>query len=231
MDMDTPARRPVALDYVAQKGQKRGLRWFMMRLVWMLAMSAAVGAAFGVEDVRKGYFREAPNVLPAVPMERVRTPIEEMHPARQSIEKNRIYDETNPALVQLQQIDEATHDLKKDPLGFPDWMAAIRSGAITPRAGLSDNAKMNVLELDVVMKNTKGMPYVLFPHKSHTMWLDCSNCHPAPFAEKAGSTPITMGSIFQGNYCGMCHDRIAFITFFSCTRCHQVPQDALPPGK
>lgn len=164
-------------------------------------------------------------------MEPVRTPIEEMHPARQSIEKNRIYDETNPALGQLQQIDEATHDLKKDPLGFPDWMAAIRSGAITPRAGLSDNAKMNVFDLDVVMKNTKGMPYVLFPHQSHTMWLDCSNCHPAPFAEKAGSTSITMGSIFQGNYCGMCHDRIAFITFFSCTRCHKVPQDALPPGK
>jgi c(7)-type cytochrome triheme protein len=231
MDMDTPAHRPVALDNFAPKGQKWSWRWLMRRIVWTLALSAAVGAAFGVEDVRKGYFREAPNVLPAVPMERVRTPIEEMHPARQSIEKNRIYDETNPALVQLQQIDEATHDLKKDPLGFPDWMAAIRSGAITPRAGLSVNAKMNVLDLDVVMKNTKGMPYVLFPHQSHTMWLDCSNCHPAPFAEKAGSTPITMGSIFQGNYCGMCHDRIAFITFFSCARCHKVPQDALPQGK
>lgn len=231
MDMNTPARRSVALNNLTPQGQKWGWRWGIQRIVWTLTLSAAMGAAFGVEDIRKGYFREAPNVPPAVPTERVRTPIEEMHPARQSIEKNRIYDETNPALVQLQQIDEATHDLKKDPLGFPDWMAAIRSGAIAPRAGLSDNAKMNVLDLDVVMKNTKGMPYVLFPHQSHTMWLDCSNCHPAPFAEKAGSSSITMGSIFEGNYCGMCHDRIAFITFFSCARCHKVPQDGSSPGK
>jgi c(7)-type cytochrome triheme protein len=231
IDMNMPARKSDAINSIASKCQRWRPRWLMLRVVWTLTLSAAVGAAFGVEDIRKGYFREAPNVPPVVPMESIKIPIEEMHPARQSIEKNRIYDETNPALVQLQQIDEATHDLKKDPLGFPDWMAAIRSGAITPRAGLSDNAKMNVLDLDVVMKNTKGMPYVLFPHQSHTMWLACSNCHPAPFAEKAGSTPITMGSIFEGNYCGMCHDRIAFITFFSCTRCHKVPQDAPPHGK
>lgn len=229
--MDTRSRKSAAMESLASTDQRWGTRWLMLRIVWALALSAAVGAAFGVEDIRKGYFREAPNVPPVVPLERVRTPVDEMHPARQSIEKNRIYDETNPALVQLQQIDEATHDLKKDPLGFPDWMAAIRSGAITPRAGLSESAKMNLLDLDVVMKNTKGMPYVLFPHQSHTMWLDCSNCHPAPFAEKAGSTPITMGSIFQGKYCGMCHDRIAFITFFSCTRCHKVPQDGLTQGQ
>lgn len=231
IDMYTSARKSAAINSIPAKGQRWSPRWLMLRMVWTVALSVAVGAAFGVEDIRKGYFREAPNVAPATPMERIKIPIEEMHPARQSIEKNHIYDETNPALVQLQRIDEATQDLKKDPLGFPDWMAAIRSGAITPRAGLSDNAKMNILDLDVVMKNTKGMPYVLFPHQSHTMWLDCSNCHPAPFAEKAGSTSITMSAIFQGNYCGMCHDRIAFITFFSCTRCHQVPQDALPQGK
>ena len=225
--MHTPARKPSALDRIAPKGQKWSLYWLVLRIVWTVALSAAVSAAFGLEDVRKGYFREAPDVPPVVPMERVRTPTEEVHPARQSIEKNRIYDETNPALMQLQKIEEATQNLKKDPIGFPDWMAALRSGAITPQAGLSASAKMNVLDLDVIMKNTKGMPHVLFPHKSHTLWLDCSNCHPAPFAEKAGSTTMTMGSIFQGNYCGMCHDRIAFITFFSCARCHKVPQGGL----
>lgn len=221
--------KPMAANPSLTTGRKWTLSWFMLRGVWLLALSAVVGAAFGVEDIRKGYFREAPNVPPVVPVERVRIPIEEMHPARQAIEKNPIYDETNPALVQLQKIDEATRGLKQDSLGFPDWMSALRSGAITPRAGLSDNAKMNVLDLDVVMKNTKGMPYVLFPHQSHTLWLDCSNCHPAPFAEKAGANPITMSAIFRGDYCGMCHDRIAFITFFSCTRCHKVPQEAGSP--
>jgi hypothetical protein len=35
-----------------------------------------------------------------------------------------------------------------------------------------------------------------------------------------------MADIFRGQYCGMCHDRVAFITFFSCMRCHSVPQPA-----
>jgi c(7)-type cytochrome triheme protein len=74
------------------------------------------------------------------------------------------------------------------------------------------------------MKNTKEMPFVRFPHYAHTLWLDCSNCHPAPFEPRSGSTSITMADIFRGKYCGMCHDRVAFITFFSCQRCHSVPQ-------
>lgn len=119
-------------------------------------------------------------------------------------------------------MDEATEHLQHDALGFPDWMLLIRSGAITPQAGLLKTDKMKVLDLDIVMKNTKEMPYVLFPHQSHTLWLDCSNCHPAPFIPKTGVNPVSMGAIFRGNYCGMCHDRVAFITFFACARCHRV---------
>lgn len=146
------------------------------------------------------------------------------HTARQSLGKSEFYDPKNPDLKQLQNYDEAVAKLPLDANGFPDWMRALREAKIQPRAGLQPNATMNIIDLDVVMKNTKEMPFVRFPHYAHTLWLDCSNCHPVPFDAKSGSTSITMADVFRGKYCGMCHDRVAFITFFSCQRCHSVPQ-------
>ncbi len=76
-------------------------------------------------------------------------------------------------------------------------------------------------------KRTLDMPWVRFPHAEHTEWLDCSNCHPHPFAEKAGATEITMDSIMRGHHCGMCHDRVAF-SIFACERCHSVTHPGSP---
>ncbi len=72
------------------------------------------------------------------------------------------------------------------------------------------------------MKNTDNMPYVKFPHLAHTKWLDCSNCHPDIFIPKEHSNPISMGKVLKGQYCGVCHDKVAF-SLFICERCHSVP--------
>ena len=48
---------------------------------------------------------------------------------------------------------------------------------------------MQVLKLDIVMRNTAEMPYVTFPHESHTMWLECSNCHDGIFVANHAHTP------------------------------------------
>ena len=197
----------------------------------MTLFSALMGVAVAGERIQLAALMAAPNVAPAPPLPRSVVSIDDLHPARRAIELNPIYDEASPAYLRLQRIDEATQHLKRDALGFPDWMSSIRSGAITPRAGLTTTDKMNVLDLDIVMKNTKEMPHVLFPHQSHTLWLDCSNCHPAPFLPKTGANPVSMTEIFRGKFCGMCHDRVAFITFFACTRCHRVPQDAASPNR
>lgn len=196
-----------------------------------MIVSASIGYAIAADNVQLAILMAAPNISPAPQLPSSSASVGELHPARRAIELNPIYDETNPAYSRLQRIDEATQYLKRDSLGFPDWMASIRSGAIAPRATLSVGGKMNVLDLDVVMKNTKEMPYVLFPHQSHTLWLDCSNCHPTLFTPKAGSNPVSMTEIFRGQYCGMCHDRVAFITFFACTRCHSVARDNPNPQK
>ncbi|MBS1142881.1 MAG: hypothetical protein H6R14_287 [Proteobacteria bacterium] len=146
--------------------------------------------------------------------------------ARRAIDGVEFLDEKNPDRQRLQRIEEATRHLPYDANGFPDWMKALKSGLIKPRSNLQGNEKMDVLDLDIIMRNTKEMPFVKFPHRSHTEWLTCSNCHPDPFPSKAGGTEIRMINIFRGQYCGKCHDRVAFITFFSCDRCHSQSQKA-----
>lgn len=195
------------------------------RFVTLLVLLASVSAVAG-ETIALAFLKAAPNVAPIKETPRADPPVKELHPARLALERNPIHDEANPDFLRLQRIDEATQHMKRDAVGFPDWMAALRSGVIAPWAGLSAADKMNVLDLDIVMKNTKEMPYVRFPHQSHTLWLDCSNCHPVPFIAKTGANPVSMSEIFRGRYCGMCHDRVAFITFFSCDRCHSVSQGA-----
>lgn len=137
---------------------------------------------------------------------------------------NQFYDPASPAYSRLQKSTEAVAGFPLDKKGAVDWMKALRSGAIKPRADLTGTQKMEVLDLDVIMKNTREMPYVQFPHNSHTQWLACSNCHDKIFVAKAGANKIDMTKIFKGEYCGTCHDRVAFLTFFSCERCHSIPQ-------
>lgn len=153
---------------------------------------------------------------------------QEVPPARKVIEAVNFLDDNNPDRNSLQRIEEATRHLPYDANGFPDWMKALKQGLIKPRSSLSGKESMEVLDLDIVMRNTKEMPFVKFPHRSHTEWLACSNCHPDPFPAKAGASEIRMVNIFRGQFCGKCHDRVAFVTFFSCDRCHSQPQKTQP---
>lgn len=152
-----------------------------------------------------------------------------VRPAEAAPGQDLFYDESNPGFAALQKANQALAGFPVDKTGKVDWMQALSSGRIQPRADLLGQGGMSVLEMDIVMRNTKEMPWVRFPHRSHTLWLDCSNCHPAPFEARAGAHAITMNDIFRGQYCGMCHDRVAFNTYFSCERCHSVPHGPVRP--
>lgn len=136
---------------------------------------------------------------------------------------NKFYDTRNPDHGTLQKAEDARASLPLDKRGAIDWMTALRKGAIAPRADLSGSGRNEVLDLDIILKNTKEMPFVRFPHNSHTEWLACSNCHDSLFVPKAGANQISMEKIFRGEFCGVCHDRVAFVTHSSCERCHSVP--------
>ena len=189
----------------------------------LLAMHCLPDAA--AEPPRQiAFLRPAPAVEAAPEPAPRKTRQDSESPAQQALGRDDFYDATNPDLIHLQRHNQATAGLPKDANGFPDWMRALKSGLIQPRSGIAPGATMGVLDLDIIMKNTKEMPYVRFPHNAHTQWLDCSNCHPQPFEPRTGAARIAMADIFRGQYCGMCHDRVAFITFLACQRCHSVPQ-------
>lgn len=162
--------------------------------------------------------------LPEEPVVRAAPVAEAPSTAETGADADRFYDPANPDHAKLQKAGEVRPGLPLDKRGAVDWMSALRTGAIAPRADLTGTQRNEVLHLDVILKNTKEMPFVKFPHDSHTEWLACSNCHDKLFVPKAGANPITMEKIFRGEYCGVCHDRVAFITHYSCERCHSVPQ-------
>lgn len=145
-------------------------------------------------------------------------------PAKALPGQNEFYDPANPDFNKLQKANESLAGYVLDKKQYVDWMQVLRAKMISPRADLTGKTGMEVLDLDVIMKNTKAMPYVKFPHSSHTMWLSCSNCHDEIFVRKAGANKMDMAKIFRGQFCGVCHDRIAFSMFFSCETCHSVPQ-------
>lgn len=74
---------------------------------------------------------------------------------------------------------------------------------------------------------TKPVEAVVFEHKTHTMdaGLDCDSCHDDIFVMEAGAAQenedFTMASLYEGNYCGACHDgSTAFASDTRCTTCH-----------
>ena len=141
--------------------------------------------------------------------------------------KSRVYDREGPAYPLLQSAAKALKRFPADRLGNIDWVQALDRGLITPRVSVSGAGAMKRRSDEIIMRNTREMPWVMFPHKQHTEWLDCSNCHPEPFQENTGSNQITMDSIMRGQHCGLCHDRVAFPTF-ACERCHSVSHPGSP---
>lgn len=139
-----------------------------------------------------------------------------------------IHDPSNGAIHALQEPAEALSAFPLDRRGGVDWVKAMDLGIIEPRADLKGQTQMTVLDMDIMFKDTGQMPWVKFPHIAHTKWLACSNCHPAIFkAKKGANSDINMDGILAGEYCGRCHDKVAF-ALWTCERCHSVPHEGTP---
>lgn len=139
------------------------------------------------------------------------------------LNKDGVHDPAGPAIKLLQEPSEALSKLPPDVVGNQvRWVKALEQGLITPRANILPDTTIKVLDLDVILPRTAEMPMVRFPHKQHTEWLDCSNCHEKLFKSKAGATTgLNMFQILQGEYCGLCHGAVAF-PLTECKRCHSV---------
>lgn len=135
--------------------------------------------------------------------------------------KDGIHDPSNQGTHILQHPKEAFGPLVKSNSGNRvDWVKSLEKGALEPRFDrLDPDKKPVVLDLNIVREVKGSMPDVVYPHKQHTEWLDCSNCHPKIFIPKKGANNISMASILLGEKCGVCHGKVAF-PVSECRKCH-----------
>lgn len=158
----------------------------------------------------------------------------------ETLRKDGIHDPRGPAVKELQEPADALSKLAPDTAGnMVRWVQSLEKGEINPRASIRPDTKIRVYDSDVLLNLKGGMPIVRFPHRQHTLWLDCSNCHDHLFTTEPGSNKLSMLAILNGEQCGVCHGAVAF-PLTECFRCHSVPRPgntvkpslpiAIPPG-
>lgn len=140
-----------------------------------------------------------------------------------------IHDTANDSTFQLQPPKTAYEGWPKTDFGnHVDWVKVINDGLINPRYDRVDpDVEPFVMDLDIVRPVKASVPDVVFPHKPHTQWLHCSNCHPKIFIPQRGANQINMSAIILGQKCGVCHGKVSFPpTTKSCKKCHSKPKPA-----
>ena len=143
-----------------------------------------------------------------------------------------IHDPDNDGTHVLQPPKEAFATLAPSNFGNQvNWVKSLEDGKIAPRYDRVDpNAQPIVFDLNIVREVKGTMPDVVYPHKQHTEWLDCSNCHPAIFIPQKGANQISMASILLGEKCGVCHGKVAF-PVSECRLCHSKKKELQPAKK
>jgi c(7)-type cytochrome triheme protein len=142
-----------------------------------------------------------------------------------NVEDDGIHDPSNITVKYLQQPYDAMAAFPRDDAGIIDWVKVLDQGLIDPRKSVDGTGEMFAVDFDIIFKNTASMPNVRFPHRQHTEWLTCANCHPAIFIPQKGANPVSMNEIIQGKYCGVCHGKVAFPPTMNCGRCHSVANE------
>ena len=140
-----------------------------------------------------------------------------------------IHDPANDGTQSLQPPLAAFSQLVKSNDGNRvDWVKSLNENKINPRFDRNDpNVKPMVMDMNIVREVKGSMPDVVYPHKEHTQWLDCSNCHPAIFIPQKGANQISMAAILLGQKCGVCHGKVAF-PVSDCRRCHSKSKTPAP---
>ncbi len=103
-----------------------------------------------------------------------------------------------------------------------DWAAALADGSITPAKKLAGKTLRSpeALQKDLNLGTTAPRSKVSFSHEKHLVEMDCNTCHPEVFnVKKKGTTLFSMELNLYGQFCGVCHMRVAF-PMTDCRRCH-----------
>ncbi len=105
-----------------------------------------------------------------------------------------------------------------DRFGFIDWLKLKEDGVFRPIHSLSKDFKHEVRDNKILFRSKGKLKDVLFDHKIHSSWINCSSCHPEVFRESL-TNDVKMVRMSKGKFCGYCHGKVSF-TFADCKRCH-----------
>lgn len=204
--------------------QTKYLNWALAGLL-LLGSGAGIAAQAAADAAAEPAAPAAAQPAPAVnSFNRLMTPPAAVNPPPST---DGIHDPQNPGTAMLQPPAEAFATLEQSQHGnHVDWVKSLEAGAIAPRADrLDPNRQAIIMDLNIVREVKGSMPNVVYPHKQHTEWLDCSNCHPDIFIPAKGANQISMASILLGEKCGVCHGKVAFpVTTSTCRLCHSQPK-------
>jgi c(7)-type cytochrome triheme protein len=120
--------------------------------------------------------------------------------------------------------DAYTAKFPKNAYGI-DWEEAEATGLIKPADTLEGvtikkPALPSPADFSIQARVTWASD-IVFSHKKHSTWNGCESCHPDIFpSTKKSGTRYTMFHIEAGQYCGVCHGKVAF-TIKACSACHK----------
>lgn len=128
-----------------------------------------------------------------------------------------------PAIEGVSEIDSVLALLPSDRSGGIDWVAAVESDVIRPKAGGTDAPEdtTGAFSYDLYLSDGDG-PEAYFPHSAHRAWMDCTSCHPRVY--RNGSQSSAPETAHGEASCGYCHGSVAF-PIQSCERCHERARD------
>lgn len=67
---------------------------------------------------------------------------------------------------------------------------------------------------------TKEVGYVKFSHDFHTEIFGCNECHKKLFVMRKGGSKMNMDAMYNGGFCGSCHNGDIASNVTDCSKCH-----------
>jgi c(7)-type cytochrome triheme protein len=91
--------------------------------------------------------------------------------------------------------------------------------AAFPSTNCNSCHNMAAIEKDFSYK-VPDLPPAIFSHQLHTAIFNCNDCHISLFKYRKGSTKMRMDDLYNGRYCGTCHNGEKAFSSMECQRCH-----------
>lgn len=73
---------------------------------------------------------------------------------------------------------------------------------------------------DLVYKFKEGILPAYFSHDFHIKMFKCEDCHDKHFVMKMRGSKMTMQKMYEGKYCGACHNGMFASDIKDCAKCH-----------